>query len=68
MQWQRVDDYAQRSACGRYTVAAIGTAGGWFQYAAWRTPLHDSGRQMLGLHKTQEAARKACEEDCNAPS
>ena len=63
MNFTRTDKYAQKSDCGRYSVAAMGGGGGWLQYAAWRTPAHETGRLLLGLHPTAEAARKACEDD-----
>ena len=66
MNFTKVDKYAQRSDCGRYSVAVVGAAGGFAQYAAWRTSAHEAGRLMLGLHQTPEAAREACEDDADA--
>jgi hypothetical protein len=43
----KVDQYAIRSECGRYSVAKYGSESGVYTFAAWRTAKHELGRLML---------------------
>jgi hypothetical protein len=69
MNFIRVDAYSHQSEDGWYSVCAIGSAGGWFSYAAWRTRKHPGGLKLLAtVLETAEAGRKVCEEDASDPT
>ena len=54
MNFTRIDDYYERSDCGRYTVCAIGGARGW-RFESW------CGKEHLAADFMEaEAAREHC--------
>ena len=68
MKWgKKLDKYAQKSSCGRYSVCAIGFdtgRAGFFE--AWRTRAHAEGPHLISTNlKTADQARRMCEADAN---
>lgn len=65
MNWNRVDKYAERSDCGRYSICAIGFEGGnggFFE--GWRSRTHPEGVHLVATNlKTAAEARSLCEQD-----
>jgi hypothetical protein len=63
--WNRVDKYAERSECGRYSICAIGFEGGnggFFE--GWRSRKHAEGVHLVATNlKTAAEARELCEQD-----
>lgn len=59
MNFHRIDNYCERSECGKYTVAATRTRDEWL-FGAWRV-----GPPVVGLGQfdKSEAAREACRAD-----
>lgn len=58
MIWTRVDDYHQRSDCGRYRVCAVRLEG-VCKFEAWYCA---SGKdQNLGIFEEAAQGRRACE-------
>lgn len=65
LKWERKDKYAQVSTDGRYSVCAIGGAGG-MKFEGWRTQFHQNKRLQLAVRLLDAAeARKQCEADAN---
>lgn len=63
MKWERVDKYAQRSKCGRYSVCAIGFDNGHTGFfESWQTRAHEEGPHLIATNlPSAEDARRLCE-------
>jgi hypothetical protein len=64
MKWEKVDRYAQRSKCCRYSVCAIGFDNGHRGfYESWVTRSHPEGPHLIATNlPSAEEARRLCEE------
>lgn len=59
----KTDQWAIRTACGRYSVAKDGSKIGVFTYSTYRTHKHELGYLPLGGGFDQHTARLRCEVD-----